>query len=57
MRPFDVKQKGYSLLRHNPLPHPNFAVITLNMILTTAPSHYCGSELQSLDEKSLSHYL
>ena len=29
-----------------------------NMILTTAPSYYCGSQLlQSLDDKILSHYL
>ena len=27
------------------------------MILITAQSHYCGSELQSMDDKSLSHYL
>ena len=56
MRPINVKQLGYSLLLHNPLPHPSFSVITPNMLLTTAPSHYCGSELQSLDDKSLSHY-
>ena len=31
------------------------SVNTLNMILTT--SDYCGSELQSLDDKSLSHHL
>ena len=44
------------LLPHNPLPQLNFDVITFNMILTTAPSHYCGSELQTLYDKSLSHY-
>ena len=51
-------QKGYSLLRHNPLPQPNIAVITPNRILTTVPSHCCGSKLQSLDDwRRLSHYL
>ena len=43
------------LLCDNPMPHPNFAVITFNTILTTAPSYYCG--WQSLDYKRLSHYL
>ena len=62
IRPIDVKQSGSSLLRHNPLPHPNFAVITFKMILTTATSlYYCGSKLHVhyLDDNmmNLSHYL
>ena len=39
IKPIDVKQQGYSLLPHNPLPQHNFDMITFNMILTTAPSH------------------
>ena len=54
IRPIDAKHSGYSLLPHNPLPQPNFAVITFNI---TVPSHFCGSELQSMDDKNLSHYL
>ena len=41
IKPIDVKQWDYSLLPHNPLPQPNFDVIAFNMILTSAPSHYC----------------